>query len=1291
MAGSNRIENGSSVRCLKLESSLRTATINVRGLRNEAKLLGIVKKLKEEKLDILAIQETHLVTEQEINNLSSRWGGIVHYSPGTNRSKGVATLFGPKHTAGNVKFIKSYDRIVFSRVHLDSENIMIVNVYSPCDIKKDKLSFLAELQKKILHHLEMEGIDDFICLGDFNITRCDKDILIGNSHDKDVRLTMNDFIETLGLIDTWRIGHPDEKTFTWRNTRSARRLDYLFSSESLSPYISESYIKGIGFTDHRLMATHFEFSTFNHGKGYYKLNTELLKDTDYCNMMIQTINDTCEECKDLNPNLRLEMIKCNVSEVSQQYSRYKQRNKRLNNNNLTKRLNDLEKQFIDNPDDNEVQEKISRVKAELEIYEMEKAKGAQIRAGCKDIMEGEKCTRYFLSLEKNRSENNIIKRIKSSNNEFICGENEIVQEIASQFEAKYNKDSKSYDEVSQLFDEYIAGVKLPSLNEQEKTHCDRELMEQEVLKALKLMKADSAPGTDGIPVEFYQMFWRQLKAPLLSSYHYSNRHGHMSHSERVGVISLIHKGKELPTYILSNWRPISLTNVDYKILAKVFSLRTDSVIQKLVGDQQTGFMKGRNIAFLHRQIDDVMSIYRKSNTPGILLAIDFRQAFDTLNVNCILKSLKAFGFGPNFIRWIRVLNTDRLSCIKNGGHISGYFNMKNGVRQGCPISPQLFVLAVEILAQKIIQDVDIKGLSMYHSGKPVKIQEYADDKIINTNNSKELKRARMHIKSGSHFSNIYQELDTFFKPIKISQYADDTSLFLRDTDDMRRALAHVNAFSKFSDLYLNMNKSFAISTNGSRIDTGDLEIKFKDTIKILGIYFSNKKPASEIEENWTDRVNKVIRIFGQWSKRRISILGKLLIVKTFALSQFIFIMKSLTLPKEVLENINRLFFQFVWSNGTSKGREAVKRTVMCNDLSAGGLKMINMHTLQDSILLEWAEKLTTDEGSAWKIMPMYFYSHLGGINIFRSNTMAKNFKGIRTIESTFWREVLIKWLDNSGNHLKKTTTVLDPLNNNDLIKHRGNNLFLESSMKGLCFNIQDMMDGNRVIRLTEYRHRFGKYPGYFLDYFTIFNAIRHFRVTDIAHDRKFYFKGIVAGKLGRKKLYSLMMNEEKPLCEDIWKRKFNIDIGKRHWDLVHSLRETRLKSLAWKIMHNIYPTNVTLCKMKIKPNHFCSFCQEDMDTLEHFFFSCVKVRPLWEEVTKEINMYMGIKITLDEKIVLLGSNLIKNISKKQTLHINKVINIAKMSISKFKNGPKRPILDIYLTDTNVRRLWSNFH
>ena len=120
---------------------------------------------------------------------------------------------------------------------------------------------------------------------------------------------MNDFIDSLGLTDTWRVVHPDEKTFTWRNTKTARRIDYLFTSESLTPYIKNSFIKGVGFTDHRLMVTQFEFSTFNYGKGYYKLNTDLLRDTDYCNMIIKNINDTCEECSDLNPHLLLEMIK----------------------------------------------------------------------------------------------------------------------------------------------------------------------------------------------------------------------------------------------------------------------------------------------------------------------------------------------------------------------------------------------------------------------------------------------------------------------------------------------------------------------------------------------------------------------------------------------------------------------------------------------------------------------------------------------------------------------------------------------------------------------------------------------------------------------------------------------------------------------------------------------------------------------------------------------------------------------------------------------------------------------
>ena len=109
---------------LQIETPLCVATINVRGFKNDLKCMGLLSRLKKEKLDILSIQETHLVTEVEIDALSARWGGIVHHSPGSNRSKGVATLFDAKYT-DNVVFIKSYDRIVFSKLRVDSENILI--------------------------------------------------------------------------------------------------------------------------------------------------------------------------------------------------------------------------------------------------------------------------------------------------------------------------------------------------------------------------------------------------------------------------------------------------------------------------------------------------------------------------------------------------------------------------------------------------------------------------------------------------------------------------------------------------------------------------------------------------------------------------------------------------------------------------------------------------------------------------------------------------------------------------------------------------------------------------------------------------------------------------------------------------------------------------------------------------------------------------------------------------------------------------------------------------------------
>ena len=168
----------------------------------------------------------------------------------------------------------------------------------------------------------------------------------------------------------------------------------------------------------------------------------------------------------------------------------------------------------------------------------------------------------------------------------------------------------------------------------------------------------------------------------------------------------------------------------------------------------------------------------------------------------------------------------------------------------------------------------------------------------------------------------------------------------------------------------------------------------------------------------------------------------------------------------------------------------------------------------------------------------------------------------------------------------------------------------------------------------------------------------------------------------------MILEEETPLCRGLWQRKLSVAIDKTHWNQIHQLRETRLKSLAWTIIHNIYPTNTLLFKMKIKPSPNCIYCQEE-DTMEHFFFRCKRVKMLWVEVQKEIQIYMGTKIAINEKQVLLGAYS-RDLPRRKLLQINWAINVAKLAISKYKYGPNRPILDIYFTDSYMRQLWTGY-
>ena len=176
---------------------------------------------------------------------------------------------------------------------------------------------------------------------------------------------------------------------------------------------------------------------------------------------------------------------------------------------------------------------------------------------------------------------------------------------------------------------------------------------------------------------------------------------------------------------LKNWRPITLLNNDYKIASKPIAKRIEAVLPRLIPTDQSRFIKGRYIGENIRLISDLLEQTKTDKISGILMSMDFRKAFDTLEWPFMHYALKLYNFEESRRRWIKVFYTDIESTVINNGFSTDWIKPSAGVRQGCPLSPFLFVLTVEFMANKIRQSENVRGISI--CGNEVKLSQFADD------------------------------------------------------------------------------------------------------------------------------------------------------------------------------------------------------------------------------------------------------------------------------------------------------------------------------------------------------------------------------------------------------------------------------------------------------------------------------------------------------------------------------------------------------------------------------------
>ena len=383
------------------------------------------------------------------------------------------------------------------------------------------------------------------------------------------------------------------------------------------------------------------------GRGYWKFNSSLLENSQFVFDMKNKINEISSTFQDFDdPRVNWEYLKFKMRQFSRSTAKQLSKSRKEAREKLESKIENFEKN--ENPSQEELAD-YEEGKIELEKIYDHITDGIILRSKAQWYEEGEKGSKYFLTLEKSRKAKTCIRRLNSESNGQIEDPQSIMLEIKTFYSNLYKRTSVK-TEVECL--QYLLKLSTPKLSEDEKSLCEGKLTLNECWNALSSMKNGKSPGNDGFTKEFYVAFFGELGPLLLKTCNYSFEKKELSASQKQAVITLIQK-KDRDVTLIKSWRPISLINVDIKIASKALAARMKTVIHSLISYDQTAYVKGRYIGESVRLIDDLLKYAEDEKLDGILFAADIEKAFDLVYHNFMFAALKRFGFANDFVRWIK--------------------------------------------------------------------------------------------------------------------------------------------------------------------------------------------------------------------------------------------------------------------------------------------------------------------------------------------------------------------------------------------------------------------------------------------------------------------------------------------------------------------------------------------------------------------------------------------------------------------------------------------------------------
>ena len=966
------------------KSHLKISTLNMRGGRlsnSRDKWDMINQMLREERIGILALQETHL-TDEDVDSLHCQYHQRLHIihsgNPTQPNACGVAFVVN-KHLVAwrevSHRIIIPGRAILLTTRQYAEKHTSLLNVYAPNDHTCNGQFWTSLHEYWRTNHLPAPDT----ILGDFNVVDSSLDRLPPRSDPPTATDALHTLMTHFHLVDGWRHTFPSQLGYTFRqhNSSSQSRLDRIYITRYLLKHSRNWSIAPPGFsTDHKTVSMELFDPTLPYiGEGRWSIPLFALRRLPLLNQIealaTAALSDmeasSLDRTPEANPQTILASFKRDATLIARDYAR-------KNIPRLDARIR-KEQEALKEVLRNELL--LGEDKAyeagliDERIQGLEELRFRKVRDNTKarNILEGETISKYWSSLNKNRTPRDTIKSLRSRNPgppTYLRRSDDMAAEAGRyhnnlQFDTSTTSDPNRNSIIDEVLD--TLDIKLP---DDERPALADMISEGEVAWAIGSLPLGKAGGLDGIPHEL----WRHLadkheklskvNKPSCNVYRmlslvFNDIHNHGSHPTLEfsdGWMCPIYKKKDRTD--IANYRPITVLNADYKIFTKLLTKRLTQAAPKLIHKDQAGFITGRHATDHTELANLVIRSCTVKEINGAIISLDQEKAYDRVMHDFLWKTLDKLNFPPRFTSLIRSLYESARTTVIINGVQSPKYDICRGVRQGDPLSCLLFNLAIESLAC-MIRKSELLGLS----------------------------------------------LSARCEPIKLTLFADDTTVFLSENDDVTTLNSILDKWCTASGAKFNTEKTIIIpvGTHGYRqqaIESRKLNpasISFPpnlriardgEPVRILGCFVGNNV---EQEAIWTPTVDKIVDSLAQWSKSHPTIMGRRLIINMEVAGRTQYLTYVQGMPPNIEKRLSKLTADFIWDNRSS---HPINLPTLDKPLNDGGLKLLNLKARNEAIELRKVRSfLNFDQRPTWSYLADDLYSHNSSVSTLAVNDKSR--------------------------------------------------------------------------------------------------------------------------------------------------------------------------------------------------------------------------------------------------------------------------------------------------------------